>query len=205
MIMHHMEQRTPEWNAIRRGKITASVADKMITPTGKPSIQAKPFIGQILAEQLGLQEPNDIPQTEWVERGVDNENESSLWFQVETGLKVEHCGFIESDDHLCGFSPDGYIPLDGVAIPLELKNPMPSTHIGYLLEGELPKAYKAQCHFAMVIAEAPHMYFMSYCAGLPALVLKVERDDYTLAVEVALEVFTKDLIAARKLIGLDKE
>lgn len=204
MKIHDMEQRSPEWDDVRRGKITASVAAKMITPTGKPSTQAKPFIGQILAEQLGLQEPNDIPQTEWVERGVINEEESSLWFQVETGLRVKHCGFIESDDGLCGVSPDGYVELGNGIIPIEFKNPKPSTHIGYLLDGGLPKEYKAQCHFAMVIAEAPYMYFMSYCAGLPALVLMVERDDYTLAVEVALEKFTKDLIAARKQIGVDK-
>ena len=206
MIVHNMEQRSDAWNAIRTGKITASVAAKMITPTGKPSTQAKPFIGQILAEQMGLQEPTDIPQTEWVERGVEIEDEARKWFQVETGLRVEEVGFVESDDHLSGFSPDGWVQdfADGVGdffIPLELKVPKPSTHIGYLIDGELPSTYKAQCHFAMVIAEAPYMYFMSYCPGLKPLIIKVERDEYTLAVEVALEVFIKDLIAAKEMIS----
>ena len=211
MIIHTMDQRTPEWDEVRRGKITASVASKMVTPTGKPSTQAKSFIGQILAEELGLQEPESFVNTEWMDRGVDLEDESRLWFQVETGLKVEQCGFIESDDHLSGFSPDGYVhppasecsprvDPDKCFIPLELKCPKPSTHIGYLIDGTLPSTYLAQCHFAMVIAEASYMYFMSYCPGLKPLIIKLERDDYTLAVEVALEKFIKDLTAAKELV-----
>ena len=201
MKIHTMKQRSDEWYAIRSGKITASVAAKMVTPTGKPSTQAKPFIGRLLAEQMGLQDPEPIPVTEDVQRGIDQEDESRLWFQVETGLKAEEVGFIESDDGLSGFSPDGIISGAEIHIPVELKNPKPSTHIGYLLEGTLPKEYKAQCHFALVISEAPYMYFMSYCPGLPAHLVKVERDEYTLKVEIALELFIKDLTKARKLIG----
>jgi len=203
MIIHTMEQGTPEWDAIRSGKITASVARKMITPTGKPSTQANAFVGTLIAESLGLQDPEPIPQSYWMERGTDLEHESRLWFQVETGLKVEQCGFIESDDGLSGFSPDGIISGAEIHIPLELKNPKPSTHIGYLVDGTLPKEYISQCHFAMVIAEAPYMYFMSYCPGLPALLLKVERDDYTLKVEIALELFIKNLTKARRIVCPD--
>ena len=67
--------------------------------------------------------------------------------------------------------------------------------------GGMPKAYLAQCHFAMVITGAPYMYFMSYNPGLPAMLIKLERDDYTAKVEVALAAFTKELVAARKQIS----
>ncbi len=53
----------------------------------------------------------------------------------------------------------------------------------------------------MVITGAPYMYFMSYNPGLPALLIKVERDDYTAKVEAALEIFKTDLTEARKLIS----
>ena len=207
MKIHTMEQRTPEWDAVRAGKITASVAAKMVTPTGKPSTQAKPFIGRLIAEQMGMQEPESFVTTDDMQTGIDQEDESRLWFQVETGLKAEQVGFIESDDGDSGFSPDGVVYLSGSdsiqdTIPIELKNPKPSTHIGYLLEGTLPNSYKAQCHFALVITGAPYMYFMSYCPGLPAFLLKVERDDYTNKVSAALDAFKSDLVAARKLIGV---
>ncbi len=205
MKIHDMLQRTPEWDDVRKGKITASVAAKMITPTGKPSTQAKPFIGTLLAEEMGLQEPEQVPQTEWVERGIDLESEALGWFQVETGQKVMQCGFIESDDGLSGFSPDGFIKekiggIDSI-VPLELKVPKPSTHIGYLIEGCLPKLYLAQCHFAMVVAGAPYMYFMSYNPGLAPVLIKVQRDDFTDKVGVALNLFKKDLVEARKLVA----
>jgi hypothetical protein len=206
MKIHTMEQRTPEWDAVRKGKITASVAAKMITPTGKPSTQAKPFIGRLIAEQRGLQEPESIPVTEDIQTGIDQEEESRLWLQVELGKKVQQVGFIESDDGDSGFSPDGIISerwehLRDEVIPVELKNPKPSTHIGYLLDGGLPNTYKAQCHFALVITDAPYMYFMSYCPGLPAMILKVERDDYTDKVKAALKIFKKDLESANQIIG----
>ncbi|MBT8449610.1 MAG: YqaJ viral recombinase family protein, partial [Gammaproteobacteria bacterium] len=195
---HYMEQGTPEWDAVRAGKITASVASKMVTPTGKPSTQAKPYIGCLIAEQMKLQKPEPIPPSDWMERGTELENEARGWFQVETGQRVHQCGFIEQDE-LCGFSPDGYIG-GKVIIPLELKVPKPSTHIGHLIESELPKTYKAQCHFAMVITGAPYMYFMSYNPGIKPLLLKVERDDYTVCVENALVKCKADLIKAKEIL-----
>ena len=201
MIIHDFAQGTPEWDLVRSGKITASVASKMVTAKGNPSTQAKPHIGRLIAEERGLQQPPPFIQTDWMERGTELEAEARGWFQIETGLRVHQCGFIESDDHLSGFSPDGYYDSCSGLIPLELKVPKPSTHIGYLIDGTLPDAYKQQCHFTTVITGAPYMYFMSYNPGIKPLLLKVERDDYTEKVEIALELFKKDLTAARKLIG----
>jgi len=202
MIIHNMEQRTPEWDAIRAGKITASVASKLLTPGGKPSTQSKSFIGCLIAEELGLQEPEQHVQTEWMDRGVDNEDESRLWLQVELGMRIDQVGFIESDDQLAGFSPDGIIQTAPESvIPCELKNPKPSTHITYLVDGGLPDNYKAQCHFALAITGAPYLWFMSYCPSLRPLLVKVEPDAFTVAMTNAIEQFKADLAAARKIIG----
>jgi hypothetical protein len=46
---HHVEQRTAEWDALRRGKLTASSASKLVTPTGKLSTQYKGEIARIVA------------------------------------------------------------------------------------------------------------------------------------------------------------
>ena len=48
---HEIEQRTPEWDALRAGKLTASVASKLVTPTGKLSTQYKGEIARIIAIQ----------------------------------------------------------------------------------------------------------------------------------------------------------
>ncbi len=202
--IHNMAQKTKEWDETRTGKVTASVASKMITPTGKPSAQADGYIGMILAEGAGLQQPEFIKPTYWMERGINLEPEARGWFQVETGLIVQQAGFIESLDRPCGFSPDGYtdISIEGTPtlIPVQLKVPKPSTHIRWFLEGGLPKDHKPQCHFEMSIVGAPYMYFMSYNPQLTPILVKVERDEYTTATESALKVFLAKLEAARTVL-----
>jgi len=199
--IHEGQQGTSEWDDLRRGKITASVAAKMITEKGAISTQAKPFVGKLIAEDLGIQEPEKNMSSYWMERGIEMESQARGFFHVSTGLHVEQCAFIESDDGLSGFSPDGYTMDTEDVIPIELKCPSPAVHIGYLLENKLP--YKQQCHFAMVIADAPHMYFMSYHPDLPEFLLKVERDEYTEKVSQALEAFKLDMIKAKELIGIE--
>jgi hypothetical protein len=177
MIIHQVEQRSEEWFAIRAGKITASVASKLVTPTGKRSVQYRGEIARVIAEARGLQEPELLKPTYWMERGVDMEDEARAWFEVETGLATEVVGFIESDDHLSGFSPDCITAQGTIAV--ELKCPKPSTHIQWLMDGILPKEHLGQCHFGMAITGARYTYFMSYCPEIEPLIIKLERDDYT--------------------------
>lgn len=200
-VYTEMKQRSEEWFEIRAGKITASVASKLVTPAGKASIQYKSEIGRIIAENQGWQEPDFIKPTFWMERGVDMEEEARKWFQVETGLKVTECGFIEHDSGLAGFSPDGYV-LDGdLLIPVELKCPKPSTHVKWILEGdELPKDHKAQCHFALAVSDAPYMWFQSYCPNAKPILVKVERDEYTATMKEAIVKFVGELESAFKIV-----
>ena len=203
MKIHTMEQRTPEWDKVRAGKITGSVASKLVTPTGKLSTQSGSEIGRIIAEEEGWQEPEFIKPTYWMERGVDLEPESRNWFQIEVGKKVTECGFMEHDSGLAGFSPDGYIMDGDQIIPVELKTPKPSTHISWVLAGGLPKVHAAQCHMGLVIADAPYMWFQSYCPNAAPLLEKVEWSEYTDTMKTALDAFIVDLKSAReKILGV---
>ena len=74
-----IEQRSPEWDAIRAGKLTASIASALITPTGKPSLRYRAEIARIIAEAAGWQEPAQIPQNYWMERGEEMETEARSW------------------------------------------------------------------------------------------------------------------------------
>jgi hypothetical protein len=209
MIIHDkVEQGTDEWLALRKGKFTASIASKLLTPTGKVSVSYKDEMGRIIAETLGLQPPEPHIETYWMARGSELEAQARKWFTVDTGFDVEEVGFIESDSHLIGVSPDGVInayPTDedgnpvpdgeGVVldlIPLELKVPKPSTHISWLIQGVLPKAHIQQVHFSMAVTGAPYAYFMSYSPDIEPIILRVERDDYTEKMVNAIEVYEAD-------------
>jgi hypothetical protein len=194
MIIHDvLEQGTEEWLDVRRGKFTASIASKLLTPTGKVSTQFKGEMGRIIAETLNLQPPEPHVETYWMERGTALEEEARRWFTVDTGLDVIEVGFIESDSHLVGFSPDGIIMLpDEVAeimSPLELKVPKPSTHVKWLINGVLPPEHAGQVHFSMAVSGAPFGYFMSYNPDLQPLIVRVERDDYTDKMVNAIAVY----------------
>lgn len=207
MIIHDlMEQGTPEWLDIRRGKFTASIASKLLTPTGKVSISFKEEMGRIIAETLGLQEPEPFVETFWMGRGKELEAEARRWFSVETDLDVQQVGFIESDSHLVGCSPDGVIYVDGKLIPLEIKVPKPGTHISWLLMGELPKTHIQQVHFTLAITGAPFGYFESYSPDIEPLIVKVERDDYTVAMENAIAVYEHEFKwSLNKIMGGEQD
>ena len=208
MIIHNMSQRSDEWNEIRAGKLTASVASKLVTPTGKPSVQYRNEIARIIAEAQGWQEPEEIKPTYWMDRGVDLEKEARAWFQVETGHSVHDIGFIESDDHIVGASPDGIVMLetriDEQVLPIELKCPKPSTHIGWLLAGaEVPKEHIAQVHFQIAVCESDVGYFCSYHPECAPLILEVKRSEYTELMVEMIEKYKDEFKLAWKLITGD--
>lgn len=197
MIIHEMDQRTPEWDEVRRGKITASVASKLVTPTGRRSAQATKEVGRIIAEKMGWQEPEFIDPTYWMRRGTELEPEARGWFQVETGIVVSEVGFIEHSSGLAGFSPDGIYYDDGQLIPVEFKCPKPSTHLEWLVNmPAIPAQHLPQCHFALAITGAPYMQFMSYHDEAPCLLHRVERNKMTETMIDALDEFYDELDSA---------
>jgi hypothetical protein len=197
-IHRDIAQGTPEWMEMRSGKFTASIAGKLLTPTGRQSVSYKEEMGRVIAESMYLQEPEANIETYWMARGTELEAEARRWFTVETGFKIEQVAFVE--DGLLGASPDGLfcpdIATPSLLIALELKVPKPSTHIKWLLDGELPKEHIAQVHFTMALLDAPYGYFMSYSPGLAPLIIKVMRSDYTESMKAAMDNYRSEFMKA---------
>lgn len=193
-IHRELEQGTPEWRALRLGRMTASQVSKIITPTGKKAVGYDAEIARMISERAGWQEADSIPQTSWMERGSELEHEARPWFTVETGYACTQVGFVEVDE-VFGFSPDAIVASGS---PLEIKVPKPSTHVKWCMAGELPKEHRAQVHSEIIWMNAPHGYFMSYHPECEPLILKVERDDFTSDVRDLLGDFKKDFLTAAK-------
>lgn len=205
VLAHDCEQLSEEWFAIKLGKLTASQASNLITPAGKPSSQIKATIARNLAEKQGFQDPAVIPMTPWMERGVEWEPEARAWFEVDRDLDTESIGFIEDESGYFGASPDALVidwhPEGGnICVPLEIKVPMPSTHIEWLMDGELPKKHLAQVHFQMITMQVDWAYFMSYHPEMKPLIIKAERNSYTEALEDAIDVYIDGFKKAYQMI-----
>jgi len=169
-----MEQGSSDWMIARSGIPTASEFDQLVTPGFKirKGEMPKSYLAKKLAEAwqggplLGF-------NTFDAEQGQMLEGRAIPWYELEFGVEIERVGLITTDDGRIGCSPDGLLPGSGI----EVKCPQPQTHVGYLLNGALPKDYAPQVHGAMFVTGYTSWMFLSYRPHFPKLVLHVERDE----------------------------
>lgn len=186
-IIRDIEQGTPEWHALRNGKLTASNASKIITAGGNLSTQRKDYLDELISDCF-CPGQNAWKGNAATDRGKRLEPGARDHFRRTRGNVVEEVAFIEISDAL-GCSPDGLIwgGVDYVA-GLEIKCPLPKTHLRYLIDGILPDAYKPQVHFSMAVTGFP-WHFYSYCPGMKPIHLYIEPDSYTAKLKAAVDDF----------------
>jgi len=140
-----------------------------------------------------------------VRRGNMLEPEARFFYEQKTGFKVDQPGYIQHDTGGFGCSPDGLIEKPSIMVDgkltadrhgLEIKCPMPETHMAYLLAGTLPSEYKYQVHGSMAVTGLDRWDFLSYCPGEAPLLLTVLRDEFTDRLERGLI----ELVAEKKKI-----
>jgi putative phage-type endonuclease len=171
-------QGTPEWLAVRLGKITGSRADEIITnKTAKPSASMAKYAYDILAEEIAGR-PLDDQSSSFMERGKEMEDEARAWYEFDQDVEVERVGFVVRDDGKAGCSPDGLIGDDGV---LEIKCPEASNHLAFLLGNPADNKYYQQMMFVLWVTERQWVDFVSYCPGLPAALVRFKRDEKFIA------------------------
>lgn len=135
--------------------------------------------------------------------GIRLEPDAVDWFERTTGKKITPVGFArfkggETPFGNVGCSPDGLILSDNGG--LEIKCPLPKTHIKYVDKGVLPDEYRAQVHFSMAVTGADHWHFVSFsdCVGVGNLHLKIERDELTEQFREGLLKYEEHFKAARE-------
>jgi hypothetical protein len=100
-----------------------------------------------------------------MEWGIEQEKFARAAYQMHTDNDVDQVGFIVHPAiDRAGASPDGLIGSDG---GLEIKCPNTTTHIKWLLAGEVPEEHRAQMYFNMACAERDWWDFASYDPRLP--------------------------------------
>lgn len=183
------QQGTEEWFAARRGIATASEFSRVLTPAkGKLSAQAQDYACELVAELAINETPEAIESftSRAMQYGIDTEGEARKFYQFDRDAEVSQVGFCVTDCGRFGCSPDGLVGDDG---GLELKCPLPKTQVQYLVNEGLPDCYKCQVHGALVVTGRPWWDFMSYCHGLPPLIIRVHRDEFTDKLADALDEF----------------
>jgi len=173
MIIHQLEQRTPEWYQIRLGKPTGSKFGNIYTSQGKPSASQGAYINELASEWL-FGEQVAVFENDAMKWGTKYEPEACDFFQFHSDIPVTPCGFVTDDDLRVGVSPDGLTEAGGI----EIKCPQQLKHTEYLLGKKCPAQYVPQVQGCMWMLERDHWHFVSYHPNCRTqLVVRVDRDD----------------------------
>lgn len=201
MLIHNVEQGSPEWFAVRLGIPTASEFSKIITATGKPSAQADDYALTIVAEKMLGREVEKWQGNMWTERGKELEQEAADYYALVSGSLVESIGFVTDDAKTMGCSPDRLVGEDGL---LEIKCPAAHTHLKYMLDKKLDAAYMPQLQGQLLVTGRQWVDIISYYPEMKPVIIQVKRDeDYIEKLTALLEGFSKKVndITERLSVG----
>jgi hypothetical protein len=173
MRMRNDEQGSDAWLQSRLGRPTASNFGKLITPTGKPSTSAEAYINELIAQRITGEIP-EFFKSEAMQRGNDLEASAKALYEFTRDVEVVEVGLCLHDTLDCGASPDGLINDEG---GIEVKAPLPHTHVSYLRDGNIPSKYIPQVQGCLWITEREWWDFMSYNPYMEDLIVRVYRDE----------------------------
>jgi predicted phage-related endonuclease len=176
-MIHDVKQGSPQWNELRLGRPTSSEFDRLLTPKGKASTQAVDYIYRLVAERVtGV--ALDPPTSKAMNRGTELEADAVAMYEFLTNNKTQLVGFVTDDLKRYGASPDRLVGEDGL---LEVKCPMPHTHVRYLCEEGIPAEYKPQIQGQLFVTGRKWCDSISFCPGFPTHIVRVERDEEYIA------------------------
>jgi len=176
-------QGSPEWIAIRLGKVTASrVADVVArTKSGWGASRAN-YMAELIAERLTgvAAEAYTNGAMLW---GTAQEPDARAAYQFLKNTEVEEVGFVPHPTiAMSGASPDGLIASEGL---VEIKAPQTATHIDTLLGQKVPEKYITQIQYQLAVTGRQWCDYVSYDPRLPEpmrlFVRRIARDNARIA------------------------
>jgi len=196
--MRIIRQRTPDWEAARLGKATASrIADVIASTRSGYAASRANYAAQLISERLtGVKaEAFESAAMRW---GQEKEAEALEVYAFEEDADVTQVGFLDHPSiAMSGASPDGLV---GDAGLVEIKCPLTATHIETLLGQAPPGRYLAQMQWQMAVAGRAWCDFVSYDPRLPRdmrlFVRRIDRDDRMIAsLEREVQTFLSEIDA----------
>ncbi len=175
-ILRELDQGTDEWHDQRRGLVTASVVDQLITPkTIQPANNdhSRSLVALLVAERItGWTDPTCVGDD--MLRGWEDEPRAVEAYG-EHFAPVTTAGFMVRDDwgFRIGYSPDGLVGDDGL---IEVKPRRPKKHLQTILTGEVPSENFAQLQCGLLVSGRAWCDYVSFCGGLPLWTKRVYPD-----------------------------
>ncbi len=200
MRYYDVEQGSRDWFDLRLGRPTASEFKRILTPgkmlTGGAG--SKSYMRELIGEVINpiLAKNAACYMSRPMLHGKATEAAARRYYQMERDADVFNGGFCTTEDGRLGASPDAIVGLkrwelnDEAEGAVELKCPMPDTHLEYLeTPDEVPQGYKWQCHGHLIVTGAQWCDFLSYCEGAKPVLVRIFPDADTERLRTALAEF----------------
>jgi len=163
MRFHDVQQNSPEWDALRLGKATASNFACIMAHDGKAfGDPAKNYALRIALERITGRKAEYSFKNDDMARGQEQEPIARMLYEETYFAEVTNGGFFDHGTY--GDSPDGLIGSDGI---LEVKSVIASTHFATLRRKSFDPAYRWQLVGHIDCSEREWVAFGSYCADFP--------------------------------------
>lgn len=203
-----MEQRSPEWYAVRLGKATASNFKNILAvlKSGGEAAARRNYRAQLVVERLTGAQAERF-KSEFMDWGTETEDLARLAYTLRTGNVVDEVGFIEHSFLMAGASPDGLIGGDGTT---EIKCYNTANHIQALRDNAMPSEHIPQVQGQLWISERKWCDFVSFEPTLPEnaqlFVQRIYRDDdYIQNLKVAVALFLDEVTEEEAFIRQYKQ
>ena len=207
-IHYHRDlfQGSDAWLQARCGILTASEMKLILSPkTLKPAKndKASAHLYELAAQRLtNYVEPHYISDD--MLRGQADEIEARMLYAKHFAA-VEQVGFVTRDDwgFTLGASPDGLVGNDGM---IECKSRRQKFQVETIASQAVPEEYVLQIQTALLVTGRKFCDFVSYCGGLPMLVLRVHPDSHVQgAILSAAQAFEEQLAEVLSLYRMGSE
>lgn len=153
MIIHNLEQQTPERYQTKRGKMSASHAQAI----GACWAGLKTYIRELMSEYYSTWERESY-NNHHIDRGNELEPLARGMYELETRNEVTEVWFIEYDEYVwC--SPDGLVNDDWL---IEIKCQSDKVHFDLILDEKIDTKYIRQMQMQMLVTGRQRCDFVSY-------------------------------------------
>ena len=207
MTVHHVLQGSPEWHALRVGKVTASrVSDVVATlKSGGWGASRANYLAELVLERLTGRAVEGFVSQDMI-TGTLREPDARAEYELRLRCEVEQIGFVDHPSiPMTGASADGFVGTDGM---VEFKCPKPATHLSTLRSKTIPGDYLTQIMWNL--ACNPARKWCDYCSYNPefpeAMILyrqRFMRDDSRIAaLEKQVRAFLAELDTEVKALSV---
>jgi hypothetical protein len=192
-VIDNTQQGSPEWHALRIGRVTSSRTKDIMKSDNLPVVDALIAERECFDDHLWDALENNY-ESEAMKWGTEQEPEAKAKYTAQTGIELIDVAFCIHDElDWLGMSPDG-LTADHIGA-VEVKCPSTKTHVRTIRMGGLPNEHKWQVYqYFLVNEKLQWLDFISYdprFAPKPLYIYRVERNDIIEELKATMDALLK--------------